>query len=389
MTKNNFSLSPNNIRLGIIAGGQLGKMLIQEASKWDLATYILDEDENAPASSITTKFFRGRRLDFQTVYDFGKNVDILTFEIESINVDALIKLQNDGIEVVPDPSILKLFQDKEKQKEFYLQNGLPTAAFRSFETKEEILNELKIGNITIKPFVQKLKTGGYDGRGVAVIRCENDLKELLDGASILEELVDIEKEIAIIVARNKKGEIKSFPAVEMVFNPKANLVERLVCPADITEKQHLQAEEIAHKLIADLNMQGLLAIELFIDKNGKLLINESAPRPHNSGHHTIESIMTSQYEQHLRAILDLPLGSTEIKMPSIMLNLLGEPDFQGDVRYEGLQEALSIEGVKIHLYGKKITKPFRKMGHITIIDKDLNKAIQKADLVKNILKVKT
>jgi len=469
----------STLKLGIIAGGQLGKMLIQEASKWDIATYVLDEDEKGPASSIATCFFKGSRLDYQTVYDFGKKVDILTFEIESINVDALFQLQKEGIEVIPDPSILQLFQNKEKQKEFYVKNGLPTARYMSlspspslqdssFESTPSVLarslprfsprsnlhatihsprpGEVSHLNQPPKqspchyedleqitfPFVQKLKTGGYDGRGVAVIRDENDLVNLLEGDSIIEELVDIHKEIAVIVARNKDGEVRCFPAVEMVFNEKANLVEKLICPANITPEESKEAEAIATKLITDLNMQGILAIEFFVVKDcetlpesttsscevnppvvarspilnsprsnrpnqspclsptpqagnysNRILINESAPRPHNSGHHTIESIMTSQYEQHLRAILNLPLGSTEIKMPSVMLNILGKPDYEGPVYYEWLKEALAIEGVKIHLYGKKITKPFRKMGHITILDKDIKKALEKGEQIIN------
>jgi len=384
-------------------------MLIQEASKWDIATYVLDEDDSGPASSIATCFFHGNRLDYQTVYEFGKKVDLLTFEIESINIEALQRLKEEGLEIVPDPSILMIFQDKEKQKDFYLHHDLPTAAHRAYNAKEDILKDLSLSKqnsdeashkMLSFPFVQKLKKGGYDGRGIAVINNEDDLPNLLDGESIIEEKIEIYKEIAVIVARNKNGEVVSFPAVEMVFNQKANLVERLVCPAIISNNLHKQAADLANKLITSLNMQGILAIEFFIEKGkqksnlkraeceGRLLINESAPRPHNSGHHTIESIMTSQYEQHLRAILNLPLGSTAIKMPSIMLNLLGEPGCHGNVQYHGLKEALSIEGVKVHLYGKKITKPFRKMGHVTIIDPNIKNAIKKADLVENILRVK-
>ena len=371
-----INIQKSNLKLGIIAGGQLGKMLIQEASKWDITTYVLDDDISSPASSISTFFQKGSRLDYKTVYQFGKKVDILTFEIESINIEALLKLQNEGILIVPDPKILQLFQNKEAQKAFYLANGLP--AVRQHAT---VPLEL--------PFVQKLKTGGYDGRGVFVVKNQQDMSQMLEGDSIYEDFVDIKKEIAVIVARNKKGQIQSFPAVELVFNKEANLVERLICPADITKEQHEKAKELSHFLIDKLEMSGLLAIEFFIDSNGNLIINEAAPRPHNSGHHTIESVMTSQYEQHIRAILNLPLGSTEIKMPSVMLNLLGEPGYIGNVLYEGLEDALAIDGVKIHLYGKKITKPFRKMGHITIIDKKINVALEKADRVNKLLRVKS
>lgn len=380
-------LLSSELKLGIISGGQLGKMLIQEASKWDISTYILDEDENSPASGIATQSFVGSRFDFDAVYNFGKKVDILTFEIESINTDALFKLKEEGIKVVPDPAILKLFQNKEKQKEFYINNNIPTTPFFSYESKEMIVDDVK-KEVLKFPFVQKLKTGGYDGRGVAVINSENDLSDLLEGQSIVEEKVTIFKEIAVIVARNDAGDIKSYPAVDMIFDSKANLVEKLVCPAEITDEQNRISQEISQKLINDLKMSGILAIEFFIDDKGRILVNEAAPRPHNSGHHTIESVITSQYEQHLRAILNLPLGSTSVKLPSVMLNILGAEGFNGKVRYEGLNECLAIEGVKIHLYGKKITKPYRKMGHITIIDKTLENAIKKAEIVKNILKVK-
>jgi 5-(carboxyamino)imidazole ribonucleotide synthase len=376
-----------DIKLGIIAGGQLGKMLIQEASKWDIATYILDGDDKSPASSICNHHFQGSRLDYLAVYSFGKKVDILTFEIESINIDALLQLKSEGVKIVPDPSILKLFQNKERQKDFYVKNNFPTSAFSSYATTTGIIDDINNG-ILKYPFVQKLAEGGYDGRGVAVIKSGDDLPDLLTGASIVEEKVDIYKEIAVIVARNAANEVKSYPAVEMVFDKSANLVEKLICPADISDKHQKQAAELAERLITELDMCGLLAIEFFIDASGNLLLNESAPRPHNSGHHTIESVITSQFEQHIRAILNLPLGSTEIKTPSVMLNLLGEPGYHGITQYEGFNDSLSIAGVKIHLYGKKETRPFRKMGHVTIIDKSLKVALEKAEIVKNKLKVK-
>jgi 5-(carboxyamino)imidazole ribonucleotide synthase len=377
----------SDIKLGIIAGGQLGKMLIQEASKWDIATYILDNEDKSPASNICNHHYQGSRLDYLAVYSFGKKVDILTFEIESINIDALLQLKSEGVRIVPDPSILRLFQNKEIQKSFYVKYGIPTSPFRSYNIETELLHDIKNGILTY-PFVQKLKEGGYDGRGVAVINSATDMDSLLPGACIVEEKVDIYKEIAVIVARNASGEVKAYPPVEMVFDKSANLVEKLICPADITETQQMQAAELAEKIITDLDMCGLLAIEFFVDQSGNILVNEAAPRPHNSGHHTIESVVTSQFEQHLRAILNLPLGSTAIKTPSVMLNLLGEPGFSGNVKYEGFSESLAIPGVKIHLYGKKETRPFRKMGHVTIIDKSLNVALEKAEIVKHTLKVK-
>ncbi len=379
-------LRSSNLKLGIIAGGQLGKMLIQAASKWDIATYVLDPEPDCPAGKIATGYTQGNILNFDDVYNFGKTVDVLTFEIENVNTEALKKLQNEGVIVAPDPTVLELIQDKGLQKLFYEKNKLPTSPFLLVENKEEILSKIQSEEIKF-PFVQKLRKGGYDGRGVAVIKSENDLEKLLPGASVIEELVSIKKEIAVIVARNKKGETQCFPAVEMDFNQETNLVEKLICPSSIDNNQKETAKALAEKLITALNIEGLLAVEFFIDEQENVIINEVAPRPHNSGHHTIESVVTSQFEQHLRAILNLPLGSTHLKLPAVMLNLLGEKNHQGNVYYEGLEEALAIEGVNIHLYGKKITRPSRKMGHITVLSKTIEKAIEKAGKVKNTIHV--
>ncbi|OCW95626.1 5-(carboxyamino)imidazole ribonucleotide synthase [Macellibacteroides sp. HH-ZS] len=378
----------SNLKLGIIAGGQLGKMLIQEASKWDLVTYVLDNDENCPAKSIASFYIKGSNIDFDSVYQFGKMVDILTFEIENVNIEALKKLKSEGLRIAPDPDILKLIQDKGLQKEFYKNNGIPTSAFKIYESKATILNGIDKGEINL-PFVQKLTKGGYDGHGVTVVNSKNDLTKLLSGVSVIEEKVEIEKEISVIVARNRKGEIKSFPVVEMYFDPIANLVDELICPASITVEQSEKAVNIASEIIELLNMEGLLAVEFFIDSKGEVIVNEVAPRPHNSGHHTIESIITSQFEQHLRAILNLPLGSTKIKLPSVMINILGADGYEGPVIYEGLSESLAIDGVKIHLYGKKITKPNRKMGHVTIMSSSINCALKKAEKVKQLITVKS
>ena len=378
----------SNLKLGIIAGGQLGKMLIQEASKWDLVTYVLDNDENCPAKSIASFYIKGSNIDFDSVYQFGKMVDILTFEIENVNIEALKKLKSEGLRIAPDPDILKLIQDKGLQKGFYKNNGIPTSAFKIYESKATILNGIDKGEINL-PFVQKLTKGGYDGHGVTVVNSKNDLTKLLSGVSVIEEKVEIEKEISVIVARNRKGEIKSFPVVEMYFDPIANLVDELICPASITVEQSEKAVNIASEIIELLNMEGLLAVEFFIDSKGEVIVNEVAPRPHNSGHHTIESIITSQFEQHLRAILNLPLGSTKIKLPSVMINILGADGYEGPVIYEGLSESLAIDGVKIHLYGKKITKPNRKMGHVTIMSSSINCALRKAEKVKQLISVKS
>lgn len=374
-------------KLGIIAGGQLGKLLALAASNWDVKTYVLDADEHCPATDVCTQHIRGNHLDFETVYQFGKQVDLLTFEIENVNIEALRKLKAEGKRIVPDPEILAVIQDKGLQKQFYKHNDIPTADFRLFENKTAIQEAIAEEDIQL-PFVQKSRRGGYDGRGVAVIQQEGDLPLLLDGPSLIEAQVNIDRELSVIVARNHNGEVKSFPVVDMVFNPDANLVEKLLCPAEIPQSIENEAIQLAEKLISALNMSGLLAVEFFLDKAGKLWVNEVAPRPHNSGHHTIESIITSQYEQMLRAIFNFPLGSTAIKMPSVMINLLGEAGYEGPVHYEGLTESLAIEGVKVHLYGKRFTRPYRKMGHVTILAQSLLDASRKADQVRNILKVK-
>lgn len=381
-------LSTSSLKLGIVAGGQLGKMLIQEASKWDIETYVMDVDCHSPACSIASHFVRGSHLDYESVYEFGKLVDILTYEIESINVDALKRLQAEGSSVIPDPAILEVIQDKGLQKDFFAANNIPTADYALYGSADAIRQHAASGEFSF-PFVQKLRKGGYDGRGVAVIDDTCGLNGLLPGASLVERKVRVEKEVSIIVARNLSGEIKAYPAVEMVFDSQANLVVMLLCPSSITAEQSEEMTAYAVRIIELLKLQGLLAIEFFIDSEGNTLVNEMAPRPHNSGHHTIESILTSQFEQHLRALLNLPLGSTKLLHPSVMINILGSEGHEGPVMYEGLEQTMAIEGVKIHLYGKKKTHPYRKMGHVTILASDLESALVKAEQVKTILKVKS
>ncbi len=379
-------LVTSEIKLGIIAGGQLGKMLVLAASNWNVKTYVLDKDDHCPASSSCTFFFKGDQLNYDDVYSFGQMVDVLTLELENVNIDALKKLKHVGKKIYPDPDKLEIIQDKGLQKQFYEKIKVPSSSFSLFNSKQEILSAVESGKLQL-PFVQKLRKGGYDGRGVSIIRSKDDLINLLDGASVIELLVDIEKEISAIVARNERGEVKCHPTVEMEFNPNANLVEKLICPSTLASKIEKEAEDIAIKIISELDLYGLLAVELFVDKNNKIWVNEIAPRPHNSGHHTIESAITSQFEQLLRAIFNLPLGSTKLKMPAVMINLLGEPGYEGKVRYEGLTECMAVEGVKIHLYGKKITKPFRKMGHVTVLAPTIDEAKKKADFVKEKMKV--
>jgi len=379
-------LVTSSLKMGVIAGGQLGKMLIQEASKWDISTYVLDPDEGCSARNVTSVYVKGDFTDFDTVYEFGKLVDILTFELENVNIEALQKLKSEGLKIVPDPDILALIQDKGLQKEFYAKHNMPTSPFICCADEEEIGEAIQSGKLAY-PFVQKLRKGGYDGHGVSLIN-SNDVT-LLDGPSMIEKKVDIDKEIAVIAARNSMGEVRCFPAVEMTFNDQTNLVEEIFCPANITLEQAKTAETLSIDIIEKLDMVGLLAIEFFIDKQGQILINEVAPRPHNSGHHTIDSVVTSQLEQLLRAILDLPLGSTELTSASVMLNLLGEPGYEGQVYYEGFSDCLAIDGVKIHLYGKKSTRPSRKMGHVTVLSDSVENAFKKANKVKNIIKVKS
>lgn len=381
-------LVTSEFKLGIIAGGQLGKMLVLAASNWDVKTYVMDKDDHCPAAFACTKFVQGDNLNYDDVLRFGKMVDMITFEIESINIEALQTLKAMGKRINPDPDVLATIQDKGAQKEFYRKNQIPTSLFNLFTDKQEILQALDKGDLQY-PFVQKLRRGGYDGRGVAIIRSNEQLELLLEGPSIVEDMVGVEKEISVIAARNAMGEIRCHPAVEMEFNDTANLVERLVCPATIDESIENEARMIAGNIAESLDLNGIIAVEFFIDNQGKLLVNESAPRPHNSGHHTIESNITSQFEQLLRAIFNFPLGSTQMKLPSVMINLLGEPGHDGKVAYEGLTDSMKIEGVKIHLYGKKVTQPFRKMGHVTVMDSSIEEAKTKAEQVKNLLKIKS
>lgn len=380
--------STSAFKLGIISGGQLGKILIQAASSWDVNTYVLDPSEDCPASKVANGSTKGDILDYDTVVQFGQDKDMIALEIENVNVDALMELKNRGVKVYPDPSILSIIQDKGEQKLFYDKQEFPTSPFVLYADENEIKHAIQEGKLGL-PFVQKTRTAGYDGRGVKVVKDENDVDDLLHGPSLVEELVDIKKELAVIVAQNESGDRCAFPTVEMVFNEEANLVEQLICPAAISMELAREAEDLAIQLIEKMGLHGILAVEFFLTHDDQLVINEVAPRPHNSGHHTIEANITSQYEQYLRAIFNYPLGSTNIKMASVMINLLGEPGYSGQVKYEGLKESLAIEGVKPHIYGKTDTRPFRKMGHVTILDEDLNKAIDKANQVKQHLKVKS
>jgi 5-(carboxyamino)imidazole ribonucleotide synthase len=376
----------SGFKLGILGGGQLGKMLALAAQNWELETWILDASEDFPAASVCSKFVKGDFKNYDDVYNFGKQVDVLTIEIEHVNTEALAQLEKEGVTVHPSSKTLNIIKDKGLQKQFYKDNNIPTSPFELYESKDAILKAIDEGHLNF-PFVQKSRTAGYDGRGVAVIKDNNGLLKLMDTPSLIEPLVNIHKEIAVIVAKNEKGQTKVFPPVEMEFNPLANLVEFLICPANISPEINQKAVQLAEKVIKDFDLSGLLAVELFLDQNNDLLVNEVAPRTHNSGHHTIDSCVTSQFQQQLRAVINLPLGSTEDLSPSIMLNLLGADGYSGNAKYEGIEECMAVEGAKFHLYGKTTTKPFRKMGHVTVIDSDLEKAKEKANFIKNTLRI--
>lgn len=379
-----LKLNDKNFKLGILGGGQLGRMFIQEAINYNVSVSILDGDKNAPCAHLATEFYIGDLNDFQAVYDFGKKVNLLSIEIENVNVDALEKLESEGLAVFPQPAVLRMIKDKGLQKNFYRDHALPTADYFLAASRADILNYS-----AHFPFMQKLRKGGYDGKGVYKIKTEKDLENAFDAPCVLEKFIDFEKEIAVIGARNLSGEVKLYPVVEMEFNPQANLVEFLFSPANISSEIEKEAQAIATKIIEKTGIVGVLAVEFFVTKSGQVLVNEIAPRPHNSGHQTIEANYTSQYEQHLRAILDLPLGATGVIQASVMINILGEPGYEGDAHYQGLENVLREEGVFVHLYGKKTTKPFRKMGHVTILNPSLDKAKAKAQFVKNTLKVIT
>lgn len=369
-------------RIGILGGGQLGLMLLQAAIDWNLDIHVLDPDAEAPCRSIAPQFTQGSLQDFDTVYQFGKDLDVITIEIEKVNVEALEKLESEGKRVYPQPSVIRQIQDKRIQKVFYTDKGLPTADFILTDNRASVREHLDF-----LPAFHKLGRDGYDGRGVQRIGSEADLDKAFDQPGLLEKAVPFEKELAVIVARNPSGEVMTFPTVEMVFHPELNLVEYLFAPAEISEDINQKAQQIARQTAEAFQVVGLLAVELFLTPEGEVLINEVAPRPHNSGHHTIQANVTSQYQQHWRAILDLPLGSTKAYGPSAMVNLLGEAGFEGPAEYQGMEKLLATPEVFPFLYWKAITKPFRKMGHITIMDENISALKEKVAYVTKNIKV--
>ncbi len=343
--------SYRQLRIGILGGGQLGRMLIQSGMDWNILFSVLDPDSSAPCKSVCD-FRTGKLTDYNTVLDFGESCDLVTIEIENVNVEALKKLSQRGKKIFPQPEVIALIQDKSAQKKFYKENNIPTADFLLVENRQAIIDQK-----SFLPAVNKLNREGYDGRGVQIVRTEKDIDKAFDAPGLLEKFVDFDKEISVIVARNENGDVQSFPAVEMVFHPEANLVEYLFSRAQLTETVANEADRIAKLIISDLKMVGLLAVEMFVTKEQKVLVNEIAPRPHNSGHQTIEANITSQYQQHLRAILNLPLGDTSVIHQSAMVNLLGEEGFSGEAKYQltNGRKILKIPGVYVHLYGKRKT----------------------------------
>jgi 5-(carboxyamino)imidazole ribonucleotide synthase len=384
----------SDFKLGILGGGQLGKMLLAETRKFDIQTYILDPSAEAPSQYGATKFFQGSLMDFDTVYQFGKMVNLLTIEIENVNLDALDKLEEEGLPIYPSPKTLRLIQNKGRQKDFYVENNIPTSPHQRFVDLNALKNAVTSSDTETSvemPFVWKCAQFGYDGNGVKIVKSLSDLDNLPNVECIAEQMVPFKNELAVIVARSVSGEVKTYPVVEMEFHPEANQVEYVICPARIDEKVAQKATEIALKVSEAFNHVGLLAVEMFhsegSEEDDEILVNEVAPRPHNSGHYSIEASYTSQFENHLRAILNLPLGNTDSKVAGIMVNLVGEEGFSGQVIYENIEKIMAIDGVTPHIYGKRETRPFRKMGHVTIVNENMVEARKIAEEVKNSIRV--
>jgi len=376
----------SDFKLGILGGGQLGKMMLYTTRALDISTHVMDASDEAPCKISCNQFSLGDLMDFDAVYNFGKQVDLLTFEIENVNVDALEQLEKEGIKVYPSSKTLRTIQNKATQKLFYRDHNIPTSNFTRFAYLSEIEDALDNGGLKF-PFVWKAAQFGYDGNGVKMVRQLSDLKGLPKGECIAEDLVPFKNELAVIVARNEGGDVKTYPVVEMEFHPEANQVEYVICPARIDDAVANKARAIAMKVSEAFNHVGLLAVEMFQTEDDNILVNEVAPRPHNSGHQTIEASYTSQFEQHIRAILNLPLGKTDSKVGGIMVNLVGAEGYTGDVVYQNIEEIMQLEGVTPHIYGKKQTRPFRKMGHVTIVNEDINEARRIAENVKQTIKV--
>jgi 5-(carboxyamino)imidazole ribonucleotide synthase len=376
----------SNFTLGILGGGQLGKMMLYETRKFDITTHVLDPSLEAPCRIACDHFTHGDLMDYDTVYTFGKKVDILTFEIEGVNIEALEALEKEGRKVYPSSKTLRNIQDKGVQKKFYDTHKIPTTPFSVFETIALVKKAVASGELKL-PFVWKSCTGGYDGKGVQVIKNSQTLDVLPDCPCITEDLVAFKNELAVIVVRNPSAQVKTYPVVEMEFHPQANQVEYVICPARIDDKVAAKARSIAIQVSKAFEHVGLLAVEMFQTNDDQIIVNEVAPRPHNSGHYSIEASYTNQFEQHIRAILDLPLGNTASKVGGIMVNLVGEQNHTGDVAYQNIEEIMAMDGVTPHIYGKKQTRPYRKMGHVTIVNENIDTAREIAQQVKQRIKV--
>ena len=378
----------SDFTLGILGGGQLGKMLLQVTSKLSIKTNILDPNKDSPCKNLCNEFTNGNLMDFNSVYEFGKKCDIVTFEIEHVNIEALEKLEADGITVYPRPKTLKIIQDKSLQKQFFIDNKIPTANFWYFKSFKDFQKSAFKDEISF-PCVWKKTKFGYDGYGVEIIKSSQEIENLPDSEFIIEELIPFKKELATTIVRNKSGEIEVFPLVQMDFNKQSNQVEYVICPAQVDKAIIDLANSIALKVSKSFEHIGLLAIEMFLTEDNKILINEVAPRPHNSAHYSIEACENSQFQQHINSILNFKLGSSKTSVNAIMVNLVGEKGFSGPVLYNGVEKAMEYGNVSVHIYGKSETKPNRKMGHATIIDKDLKSGLEKAKSIKNIIKIKT
>ena len=372
--------------LGIIGGGQLGKMLLYETRKFDIHTKVLENTKEAPCRIACDEFVLGSLMDFDTVYNFGKQVDVLTIEIENVNLDALEALEKEGLQVFPQPKALRIIQNKATQKVFYTEHAIPTAAFKRFEHTTDIKSAINNKSLEL-PFVWKAAQFGYDGQGVKVVRTSDDLDQLPNVECIAEKMIPFKNELAVIVVRNVSGDVVTYPVVEMEFHPEANQVEYVICPARIDDHVAKKTREVALQVSEKIGHIGILAVEMFQTQDDEILVNEVAPRPHNSGHYSIEASYTNQFEQHIRAILNLPLGKTESKAAGIMVNLVGAEGYAGNVVYENITDIMAMDGVTPHIYGKKQTRPFRKMGHVTIVNEDINQARKIAQKVKETIKV--
>jgi 5-(carboxyamino)imidazole ribonucleotide synthase len=369
-------------KVGILGGGQLGRMLLQAAANYPVETFVMENDTSCPAAHLCHHFTKGDITNYDDVYNFGKGLDAITIEIESVNEDALEQLEKEGVKIYPKPSALKIIKNKILQKQFYKDNEIPTSFFVVSDSKVYIQNLEHY-----LPLVQKKATGGYDGKGIKILKTPNDFLNAWGGNTVLEKMVSIKKEIAIIVAVKDNGEITLYPAVDMVFDSLLNLLDYQVSPAVISDKILWKAEAIALKVVKNLKSPGIFAVELFIDINDEVLVNETAPRVHNSGHHTIEANYSSQFDMLWRIMLDYPLGNTKHILPAAIINLLGADGYKGEADYEGLNDVLKMDNVFVHIYGKKETKPGRKMGHVTILSNEKQELIHKAHLIKRTLKI--